>query len=355
MSLQLILGRSGSGKSYQLYKEVISKSMDNPDTNYLVIVPEQFTLQTQKDIVSMHPNRGTMNIDILSFLRLAYRIFDEVGGNDIPVLEDTGKSMVLRKIVANKKKELELFNHDVQKQGFIDELKSLISEIYQYSIGLEQLQDMEELAKDKPMLRAKLHDIIVIYNGFKEYLNEKYITAEEILDVLCNVIDGSYIIPNSIICLDGFTGFTPAQYKLLTILMKKAKKVLVTVTVDPREDISKVDEEFKLFHLSKKTIKKLMDIAKEEEIQVDKHIYAEELSSKIPYRYLNSPPLAALEHNIFRYPSVSYVKEQDSIRIHAARDGKQEIGYVILEIKISGHRCNYRGYCKLWQDCRAGI
>lgn len=333
MSLQLILGSSGAGKSYQLYKEVISKSMDNPDTNYLVIVPEQFTLQTQKDIVSMHPNRGTMNIDILSFLRLAYRIFDEVGGNDVPVLEDTGKSMVLRKIVANKKKELELFNHDVQKQGFIDELKSLISEIYQYSIGVEQLQEMEELAKNKPMLRAKLHDIVIIYNGFKEYMNEKYITAEEILDVLCNVIDQSQIIPNSIICLDGFTGFTPAQYKLLTILMKKAKKVLITVTIDPREDIRRVDEEFRLFHLSKKTIKRLMDMAKEEEIEVDKPIYGEELSSKIPYRYLNCPPLAALERNIFRYPNVSYDKEQDSIRIHAARDGKKEIGYVIREIK----------------------
>lgn len=333
MSLQLILGSSGAGKSYQLYKEVISKSMDNPDTNYLVIVPEQFTLQTQKDIVSMHPNRGTMNIDILSFLRLAYRIFDEVGGNDVPVLEDTGKSMVLRKIVANKKKELELFNHDVQKQGFIDELKSLISEIYQYSIGVEQLQEMEELAKNKPMLRAKLHDIVIIYNGFKEYMNEKYITAEEILDVLCNVIDQSQIIANSIICLDGFTGFTPAQYKLLTILMKKAKKVLITVTIDPREDIRRVDEEFKLFHLSKKTIKRLMDMAKEEEIEVDKPIYGEELSSKIPYRYLNCPPLAALERNIFRYPNVSYDKEQDSIRIHAARDGKKEIGYVIREIK----------------------
>lgn len=333
MSLQLILGSSGAGKSYQLYREVISKSIDNPDTNYLVIVPEQFTLQTQKDIVSMHPNSGTMNIDILSFLRLAYRIFDEVGGNDIPVLEDTGKSMVLRKIIANKKKELELFNHDVQKQGFIDELKSLISEIYQYSIGVEQLQDMEELAKNKPMLRAKLHDIIVIYSGFKEYLNEKYITAEEILEVLCNVIDQSCIIPDSIICLDGFTGFTPAQYKLLTILMKKAKKVLITVTIDQREDISKVDEEFKLFHLSKKTIKKLVDIAKEEAISVDNPIYAEELSSKIPYRYRKSLPLAALERNIFRYPSASYDKEQDSIRIHAARDGKQEIGYVIREIK----------------------
>lgn len=342
MSLQLVTGSSGSGKSYQLYQEIISKSLQNEDTNYLIIVPEQFTLQTQKDIVSIHPNRGTMNIDILSFLRLAYRIFEEVGGNDKPVLEDTGKSMVLRKIVAQKKKELELFNHDVQKQGFINELKSLISEIYQYSISVEMLEEMEELAQNRPMLHGKLHDIVVIYKGFKDYLNEKYITAEEILDVLCQVIEKSNLISNSIICLDGFTGFTPAQYKLLTILMKKAKQVIITVTIDKREDISKVDEEFKLFHLSKKTIHRLTDIAKEEGILVDSPIYEENLSSKVPYRYLNSPALASLERNIFRYPSESYREEQDNISIHAARDAKHEIRFVVREIKRLVREEHYR-------------
>jgi len=333
MSLQLVLGSSGSGKSYQLYKEMIAKSIQYEDANYLIIVPEQFTLQTQKDIVSMHPNHGTMNIDILSFMRLAYRIFDEVGGNDKPVLEDTGKSMVLRKIVARKKKELGLFNHDVQKQGFINELKSLISEIYQYSISVDMMVEMEELAQNRPMLQSKLHDIVIIYKGFKEYLSENYITAEEILDVLCQVIDKSNLISNSIICLDGFTGFTPAQYKLLTILMKKAKKVIITVTIDKREDPSKMDEEFKLFHLSKKTIQRLKDIAKEEEILIDPDMYAENLITKVPYRYRNSPSLASLERNIFRYPNQSYLEEQNNISIHAARDAKHEVDFVVREIK----------------------
>ena len=75
MSLQLFCGSAGAGKSYQLYREIIRMSMEEPDTNFLLIVPEQFTLQTQKDIVSMHPDNGVMNIDILSFLRFAYRIF----------------------------------------------------------------------------------------------------------------------------------------------------------------------------------------------------------------------------------------------------------------------------------------
>jgi ATP-dependent helicase/nuclease subunit B len=342
MSLQLVIGRSGSGKSYQLYKEIIEKSIHNDNTNYFIIVPEQFTLQTQKDIVMMHPYGGTMNIDILSFMRLAYRIFDEVGGNDKPVLEDTGKTMVLRKIVARKRKELELFNHDVQKRGFIDELKSLISEIYQYSISIPMLEHMAAVMNGKPLLKSKLHDIIIIYRAFKEYLDQKFITAEEILDVLCGVIEESALIKESIICLDGFTGFTPAQYKLLTLLMKKAKKVLITVTID-RKEFYVADEEFQLFHLSKKTIKKLTDIAKEERIPVENPLFTEEMTpGNIPYRYRKSKALAALEANIFRYPIRPFQGEQDNISIHGARDIRQEVTFVLQEIKKLIRECNYR-------------
>ncbi|HEX3076502.1 MAG TPA: helicase-exonuclease AddAB subunit AddB, partial [Lachnospiraceae bacterium] len=121
MSIQFILGSSGSGKSYQLYQEIVKSSIAHPKTNYLVVVPEQFTMQTQRDMVAAHPNHGIMNIDILSFMRLAYRVFDELGGNDRIVLEDTGKSMILRKVVEQKKGDLTLFQGNIHRQGFISE------------------------------------------------------------------------------------------------------------------------------------------------------------------------------------------------------------------------------------------
>ena len=49
-------------------------------------------------------------------MRFAYRIFDEVGGNDFPILEDTGKSMVIRRVVARKRKDLILFGSGVKSQ-----------------------------------------------------------------------------------------------------------------------------------------------------------------------------------------------------------------------------------------------
>src|SRR5699024_3992824 len=160
------------------------------------------------------------NVDVLSFGRLAYHVFDEVGANNQPVLEDTGKSMILRKVLSIKNDDLIFFGKEASKVGFVSELKSLISEMCQYSVTGEDLKKIKDKVKDRPMLSNKLQDICIIYNGFKEYLEEKYITQEEVLDVLCNVIDKSELIKNSVISFDGFTGFTPAQYKLIGLLMK---------------------------------------------------------------------------------------------------------------------------------------
>ncbi len=334
MSLQLYLGSAGSGKSYQMYKNIIEESQKNSGTNYLIIVPEQFTLQTQKDIVSMHPNHGVMNVDILSFMRFAYRIFDEVGGNNFPILEDTGKSMVIRKVVAEKRKELILFGAGVKKTGFINELKSLLSEFYQYNIRPEDFEKMMDITAKKPVLKAKLHDIRTIFEGFADFMKERYITAEEILVVLSKVIDKSEWLKNSIICLDGFTGFTPCQNEILAKMMSLAKKVMVTVTIDPRESLEAEELEYRLFGLSHKTINKLKEIADDTNTEIEEPIYVQQKNKySVPYRFRNSPTLAFLEKNLFRYPYDTYSEQQDEISIHSAKNPESEIAFVVREIK----------------------
>lgn len=342
MSLQLIIGSSGCGKSHMLYRETIDKSIKNEDLNYIIIVPDQFTLQTQKDIVEKHPFHGTMNIDILSFERLAYHVFGEVGGNSRPVLEDTGKSMILRKVLSQKTDELVFFGKEAKKVGFVNELKSLISEMYQYSVTGEDLGKIKDNIKDRPMLSNKLSDIITIYNAFKEYLEKKYITQEEVLDVLCDVIYDSELIKNSLISFDGFTGFTPVQYKLLGILMRMAKKVVITVTIDEREDINRLGEEFELFHLSKKNINRLYEVAKENNINIDQPIYPSKDENGVIYRYKGHEALASLEKNLFRYPYNTFEKLQDDIKLHVSKNPKQEVSFVVREtmrlVREEGYR-----------------
>ena len=147
MSLQFIIGSSGAGKSYFAYERVIRESMEHPERNYYIIVPEQFTMQTQKTLVEMHPGKGILNIDILSFERLAYRVFEETGGDNRKVLEDTGKRMVLQKMVQQHRKELAYLGSQMNKPGYLDEVKSLVSEFMQYDIREENLAEMKEKAK----------------------------------------------------------------------------------------------------------------------------------------------------------------------------------------------------------------
>lgn len=331
MSLQLILGSSGEGKSYELYHKIIEDSQKNKNKNYIIIVPEQFTLQTQKDIVSMHPNHGIMNIDVLSFLRLSYHILEETGGGDMTVLEETGKSMLVRKALEEEKEELEIFKADIKKQGFTKEMKSLISEFLQYSIKIEDLEKMLQLSEKKPLLQAKLSDTLKVYTRFRELLEHKYITAEEVLEVLCDVIEKSEIIKNSIICFDGFTGFTPNQYKLLEQLMILCPKIYVTVTMDRREKLTRKMEAFHLFHLSRDTIDRLYRIAKNTGTEILEPWYAGK-EGCVPYRFQNSEALACLEHNLFRYHWEKYTNKQDDIRMFCGANPKSEIIFTVSEI-----------------------
>ena len=219
MSLQFIIGSSGIGKTHYACEQIIRESMENPQHLYYIIVPEQFTMQTQKNVVEMHPGKGILNIDVLSFQRLAYRIFEETGGAREVLLDDTGKSMVLQKLVQKHQKDLVYLKNQMKKPGYLDEVKSLISEFMQYEVGEQELERMKEDASDRALLQMKLQDVTVLYQAFRDYLREHYMTPEEVLEVLAKEIVFSEKLRGSVLVLDGFTGFTPVQMKVVKELL----------------------------------------------------------------------------------------------------------------------------------------
>ncbi len=183
------------------------------------------------------PEPRTLNIDIVSFERLAYRIFSELSLPQPEVLDDTGKNMVLRKLAGEKMDELTMFSSHLNRPGFISEIKSMLSELYQYGATPEDLKAQTAGEHVGQILAAKLSDMEVIFEAFREFTKEKYITLEELLDVLCRVADQSVLLKDSTMVLDGYTGFTPIQYRLIGILLKLCRNVFVTVsaTMEPGE------------------------------------------------------------------------------------------------------------------------
>ena len=329
VALQFILGGAGSGKTRYLYETAIRESMEHPDTQYLVVVPEQFTMQTQKEIIRLHPRHGVMNIDILSFKRLAYRVFEDLGVSLPVVLDDMGKSMVIRKVAGMKRSKLGLYGHHLEQSGFINQLKSQISELYQYGITPDMLRDVMREA-GSPLLKQKLEDLELIYSGFRQYIEEHYITAEEILDILCRELPKWEVLKDSVILLDGFTGFTPVQYRLVELFLLHARKVLCSVTIDPRANAYQEGSIQHLFYMGKHTVCRLDYMARHHGIAKEPDVIC---SRRPAWRFLESPDLDFLEQNLYRYYGNVWDRPADHVVIYKSRGPAGEAAYVCSRIE----------------------
>ena len=263
-------------------------------------------MQTQKELICISEAKGILNIDVQSFLRLAFRVFAETGANNLPVLDDMGKTMILKKVLNNLEGELEYFGKNIHKKGYVQEIKSFLSELLQYGAEEETIEEMIRASEKHTALSKKLSDIKVIYKGFTDYLHKHYITSEEILTVLAKVTQESSILRNSIVCLDGFTGFTPTQYQFIRQLLCTARKVYLSVTMDVRESVVKVGAKHGLFYMSQKTIYHMRKIAQETKTEVCPGIWTGEKREET--RFVEAPGIEALEQSLFRYPVLPYGK-----------------------------------------------
>lgn len=317
MALKLWMGPSGSGKTRFLFEYVLSEAEKNPNMNYLVIVPEQFTLSTQKELIRLSKNHGILNVDVLSFARLSYRIFEEVGFKNASgvSIDDMGKNLILRHLATQNEDKLAVLAGNIEKLGYITEIKSAISEFMQYGIDAKRVSDLINAAEKsgRGRLAAKLKDIQVLYEAFNKYIDEKYITKEEILVKASKAAMSSNKLKKSVVIFDGFTGFTPVQYSLIETLLQISCDIHVTILTDTRDKIT-YNTEHELFYLGYKTEKRLKSIAELNNVTVEKDFI---IMENTPRRYLmnveaevgeavTSDMLVHLERNLFREYATPY-------------------------------------------------
>lgn len=338
-----VFGGSGSGKSSILQERMIRESMEHPERRYLFLVPDQFTMETQRSLVEKHPRHGIMNIDVLSFGRLSYRVFEETGGVSQPVLDDTGKNLILRIVADRLKPECKVLGGHLKKQGYIHEVKSAISEFMQYGIGLSELQKMIEFAEKRGALCGKLKDLAVLYGGFEDYIRDHFLTKEESLQVLSYRVKDSALLRGSTVVFDGFTGFTPIQLQVIREIMGVAQDVYFTLLFDGRGDPAKEAGEQDLFALSAKTKKSLEKCAEEAGIERGEDQFLQE----VPVRRLRgTPALAHLEQNLFRYPQKSFSGEPAGIQLAFLPNMQKEIRYAARTIRrlVREEGCCFRDF-----------
>lgn len=320
MSLQLIIGRAGSGKATYCHAQIEDALKQGAEQSLIMIVPEQFNLQTQETLAyRIHP--GLLKVEVQSFKNLALRIFGELGGPEEPIVDDLGRLMILRKIIEENQKDLVLFNKSGRQAGFMECLNRLITEFEQYLITPEILDELYNKSEASPALQRKIHDIKVIYLGFMNYIETRFLTSEQTIDLLIEKVKDSSYLKGAHIWMDGFYGFSPQQYELITELLQHAANVTITLPLEKAPNVIDKLNENNPFYEAQKAYQTLYTNAKEHGTTVKDTITVEALE----YKEEECRELCHLEAEYLKHQAKVYKEEARDIRIDEFSNQYEEI------------------------------
>ncbi len=328
MNIRYICGNFGSGKTTLCIDEIYKKKKENPKgKNIIYIVPEQFTLQSEKKIVEKFSEKVILGVYVLSFKRLAHTLFSETGIYSSKILGETGKLMLIRKIVFENINKLSYFKKSIDKNGFIENISKSITEFFQYAVSVSELEKKLEDLKEKPNVYEKMKDICIIYKEYVNYLNKEYISSDETLDFLSEKIKESDLIKNSEIWIDEFNGFTPQEFKVIKELFKYASQINITFCSNEKEPNYPKLNYFDPFFEIKKTINKLNLYAKEANAVFLPHTF---LNKNI--RQKSNSELLFLSENYLKHKKDSFNKNVENIVITSTKNKYSEVNMLASNI-----------------------
>jgi ATP-dependent helicase/nuclease subunit B len=336
MSLKMITGRSGSGKTQMCMNEIKDRLLENPaGAPIIYIVPEQMTFSTEYRLATDPMLGGMIRAQVYSFSRLAWRILQETGGISRYHLSSVGISMLIRKIIEEKKEQLKLFQRAADKNGFVQQVEQMITEFKRYCINPEEIiQEKMKTESASRALKDKLHDLEIIYRQFEDEVFGKYIDSEDYFHLLSEKIALSAYLKEAEIYIDGFYSFTPQEILVMKELMKHCQRVTITMTTD-RDSFVSAPDELDLFRLSSETCVKIFELAKVEGIEIETPLF---LSEQQKWK---NRSLSHLEANFDTRPAAPYDSETD-IHIGQASNRRAEIEGIARQILQLVRTKNYR-------------
>ncbi|MDO9536305.1 MAG: exodeoxyribonuclease V subunit gamma [Bacillota bacterium] len=354
MGLRLIIGRAGTGKSELCLREIAENLKERPDGSPLIyIVPEQATFQAEYALNTSYGLQGTIRAQVLSFRRLAWKVMQESGGGKRLFIDDTGKGMVLRKVLEKRKGDLKVFRHAGEQAGVLENLIEIFNELKRSCIPVSQFRETFHkrlnAGENLPSLfKEKMNDLILILEGIIGELGENYLDAEDYLDLLTLQMPGSSFLKGAEVWVDGFYGFTNQEYNVLEGLLRRCPRVTVTACLDrdrpPEEKLDELDPFYpvavtcrKVQHRAEACLLPVEKVTMEGEQTWDggtgplSQAGGEQASwDKEPVPL--SQDLVYLERNLQRYPVKPYGGEMRSLSLAAAPNRRCEVESMAREM-----------------------
>ena len=327
MSLRIISGRAGTGKTTFIQKEIVDDLKGNPLGHPIfLIVPDQVSFTTELELTNKYDIRGIMRAQVLTFKRLAWFVLQETGGIAKERIDSFGYRMLLRRILEEHKEEFKLFRQAAGKRGFTQEVETLLREFSQYDITSESIGPLiEELeqANASHTLIAKMKDFEIILRELEERIGDGYVDAEKFYPLLVEQLKNSSRIRDAHIYIDGFDMFTKREFAIVQQLLALAKRVTIVLPFESPLDVQDKDA---LFYRSAMTYDQLLSEAMQLGIDVEPRVHLEE-----GHRFENED-LKHVERN-FHAPVPLVKRSQGFVQVVEGANRRAEIQAIAREIR----------------------
>ena len=317
MGLRFIYGTAGTGKSEFCFNE-IKNNIKNKEKIY-IITPEQFSYSAEKKLLEKINTNASVNAEVISFNRIANRVFTEVGGANEVLISKSSKAMLIYSILEKEKKNLKFLN---SSDDNIDIILKEITEFKKHNITTINIEENKKI--ENPELNQKLNEINLIYKIYEENIKNKFIDEEDILTKLAEKIPESKMFDNSIVYIDEFAGFTKQEYNIVEKILEKAKQVNITICADNLDE--NTNKESDIFYFNKQFAKLLTDCGQNVDKKQEKSILL-----KNKYRFKNIE-LKHLEENIYNNSYNIFKNEPKNIKLFLASSPYTEIEKIAQEI-----------------------
>ncbi len=312
MSLRIIYGKSGTGKSTYTFNEIASR-IKNGESKIYIITPEQFSFTAEKKLLDTIKNSSVISAEVLTFARMAYRVLKETGSSNLADLSSSGKSMLIYNILSKEKDNLKFIGKSSEN---IDMIGTQITEFKKHGITPENLKNVMGSTEDK-YLKSKLNDMFSVYQKYTDELSSRYIDENDNLTLLAERLELIHDFDGATIYIDEFVGFTMQEYEIIKKLMKVANEVNITVCSDDITLSENTDTD--IFYSNKNTLNRLFNLAKSENIQIEKSVL---LDNEFRFK---SPELKHLEENVYAFPYKKYTGGVENIELFLAKNQYSEI------------------------------
>ena len=196
----------------------------------LLLVPDQFTLQAERDAFFYLRKEGFLDLEVRSISRLISETLKETGGGKLDMINKYGRHMLLSKILNEKSGELKLYKNQAGRNSFVDMLNNLISEIKQFDITPEELKLIAEERDVNSFLKIKLSDVAIIYNEYQKAVEGKYVDTEDLVNIFVERASASNKLKENDVWVFGFDNFTPKNRQVVMLLAGICRNVHIVVT-----------------------------------------------------------------------------------------------------------------------------